>query len=215
MKLRTMAVLGGLGVAALALIGAGASATFSTQTTSSQSITAGTLSVVLYAGGATGNGTPSITLPNTAPVGSTFATSPTLIQIYNNGNITATEISMQLTDTNNNGTLEGETWACMYSDQELAYNEPLTTVEGYGSVAIGPQTLAPGASDYYTLVFYAGAVDTGCGATFTGIVSGVYTSYEPYVGSAPTLGDNPSAASLTSPAEGGTLIPAFTVTYTG
>ena len=49
MKLRTMAVLGGLGVAAIALIGAGASATFTTKTTSTQRITAGTLSLVLTA----------------------------------------------------------------------------------------------------------------------------------------------------------------------
>ena len=214
MKLRSIAVLGGLGVAAIALIGAGASAEFSTSTTSSQNITAGTLSVVLYASGATGNGTPTIALPDAAPVGSTFATSPTLIQIYNNGNITATEISMQLADTNNNGTLEGETWACMYSDQELAFNEPLTTVEGYGSVLFGATTLAPGASDYYTLVFYAGAADTGCGPAFSGISGGVYSTYVPYAGSAPAIPGDPAAA-LTSSAEGGHSTPAFTVTYQG
>src|SRR5487761_1277322 len=101
MKLRTIAVVGGLGVAGLALIGAGAAATFTQNTTSSQKITAGTMNVVLSADGAAGNNTPSITLADLGPVNSSFETA-TQITIHNNGNLTVNEINLQLSDTNTN-----------------------------------------------------------------------------------------------------------------
>src|ERR1035438_941934 len=180
MKLRTMAVLGGLGVASIALIGVGAAATFTTSTTSSQSITAGTLSVVLYAAGATGNGTSSIALASVGTVGSTFATTPVEVQVYNNGDITASEISLKVTDWNNNSTLQSGVWACMVSGWAsstpwVMFNEPLSTIESYGSAALAGQgipvsatgaDIAPGDSDYYTLQFYAGpTAATQCGST--------------------------------------------------
>jgi predicted ribosomally synthesized peptide with SipW-like signal peptide len=214
MKLRTIVVVGGLGVAAIALIGAGAAATFTQDTTSTQKITAGTMNVVLSAPGASGNNTPTITLPDEAPVGSTFATPPTVITITNNGNIPVSEIALKLADTNTNSTLQSEAWACFYSDGEILVNEPLTTVEGYGPATVGGG-VAPGGTDTYTMIIYAGSIDTGCGAAFTGFSGGAYTTNETYTGSAPTRGGNPSAASLTNGAQGGTLTPSTTVTYTG
>lgn len=216
MKLKMIAAVGGVSLAGIALIGAGASATFTQDTTSSQSITAGTMNVDLSAQGATGNGTPNITLPAAGPESSTFSESK-LITITNNGNIPVNEISLKLGDTNNNATLQSETWACFYSDGEVLFNEPLTTVEGYGSgVVMGP--VAPnGGTDSYTLVVYAGQIDNGCGAAFSGFDSGshAYTSWEAYSGAAPALGSNPSAASLTNPAEGGVITPTVTVSYAG
>lgn len=225
MKLRTMAVLGGLGVAAIALIGAGASAVFTTSTTSSQSITAGTLSVVLYGpGGSSGNGSNALTLPSVGAVGSTFATSPVEVQVYNNGNITASEITLQVNDNNNNSTLQGEVYACMWSGigatggPWIMFNQPLWQIELYGPLPLAGQgtpvplgaDLAPGASDYYYLQFYAGpTAATGCGSTV------LWTDPAPAYPNPTGGGYNTAAAALTSPAEGGTVIPALTLTYQG
>jgi predicted ribosomally synthesized peptide with SipW-like signal peptide len=225
MKLRTVALTGVMSLAGLGLIGAGAHAQFTATTTSSQQITAGTLSLVLQATNPDGSqvsgyNTNSITFAPQAPVASSFVTAPQLITIYNNGSVTATEITMQLTDPNvanaASAALDSETWVCMYSDGELAFNEPMPVVEGYGSVVIGPQTIAPQATDTYTVVFYAGSADNGCGPTFTGISGHTYTSFEAYSGT-PALGPNtdPLAVPLTNAAEGGTITPTFTVSYSG
>jgi predicted ribosomally synthesized peptide with SipW-like signal peptide len=214
MKLRTIAVVGGLGVAGLALIGAGAAATFTQNTTSSQQITAGTMNVTLSAPGASGNNTANIALANVGPVGSTFTTPATVVTITNNGNIPVSEIALQVGDTTNNATLKSEAWACFYSDGQLLVNEPLTTVEGYGAATVGG-AIAPGATDTYTFVIYAGSIDNGCGATFTGFSGSAYTTNEPYGGAAPTFGPNTGAADLTNAAQGGVLTPTLTVTYSG
>jgi predicted ribosomally synthesized peptide with SipW-like signal peptide len=216
-----------MSLAGLGLVGAGAHAVFTATTTSAQTITAGTLSLVLQATNpdgseVTGYNTNSITFAPQAPVASSFVTAPQLITIYNNGNVTATEISMKLTDPYNvanlpSAALDSQTWVCMYSDGELAFNEPMTTVEGYGSVVIGAQTIAPQATDTYTVVFYAGSADSGCGPTFTGISGDTYTNFEAYTPPNPALGTNPDplALPLTSAAEGGTITPTFTVSYSG
>jgi hypothetical protein len=226
MKLKTIAMTGVLSLAGLGLIGAGAHAQFTASTASSQAITSGTLSLVLQATNPDGSlvagyNTNSITFAPQAPVASTFVTAPQLITIYNDGTVTATEISMELADPNNvanaaSAALDSETWACMYSDGELAFNEPLSVVEGYGSVVIGAQTIPPGGTDTYTVVYYAGSTDGGCGPTFTGISGHTYTTFEGYSG-APAFGVNtdPLAVPLTNAAEGGTITPTFTVSYSG
>jgi len=172
-------------------------------------ITPQTLSVVLSANGANGNGTPNITLGSLGPTGSSFATAPDLITITNNGTMTATEVALKLSDYNNNSTLEHETWVCLYSDGGVFFNEPLTTVEGYGQTAIGHLALAPGATDTYTVVYYAGSAETtGCGHAFSGFSAvpydgypGQYDATEPY----PAGTTNSAALSLTNPAEGGKI----------
>jgi hypothetical protein len=224
MKLKAVALTGVMSLAGLGLVGAGAHAVFTTSTSSAQTITAGTLSLVLQATNpnpdasqVAGYNTNSITFAPQAPVASSFVTAPQLITIYNNGNVTATEISMKLTDPYNVANaaslaLDSQTWVCMYSDGELAFNEPMTTVEGYGSVVVGAQTIAPQATDSYTVVFYAGSADGGCGPTFTGISGNTYANFEGYSGT-PALGTNTAADSLTSTAEDGTITPTFTVSY--
>jgi hypothetical protein len=224
MKLKAVALTGVMSLAGLGLVGAGAHAVFTTSTSSAQTISAGTLGLVLRATNpdgsqVTGYNTNSITFASQAPVSSSFVTAPQLITILNNGNVTATEISMKLTDPYDStnvasAALDSQTWVCMYSDGELAFNEPMTTVEGYGSVVIGAQTIAPQGTDSYTVVFYAGSTDGGCGPTFTGISGDTYTSFEAYSGT-PALGVNSGAASLNSAAEGGTITPTFTVSYSG
>ncbi len=220
MKLRTIASVGVMSIAGLGLIGTGAHAVFTQNTTSSQSIQAGTMNVVLSSPTATaGNNTANLTLPSTGPTPSTFTTAPELITINNNSNIPVNEVALQLSDTNNNSTLQAETWACFYSDGSILFNEPLTTVEGYGQAAV-LGTIPAGGTDSYTVVFYAGRTEnTGCGAAFTGFqlkpyggFPGAYYSSESYPQSP---GTNASAASLTNPAQGGSLTPTVTLSYTG
>lgn len=227
MKLRFIAMTGVMSLAGLGLIGAGAHAVFTQNTTSSQTITAGTMNVTVFSPGATGNGSQAITLPATGYEGSSFMTAYT-VTITNNSNIPVDEISYQLSDSNNNSTLQTETWACLYSDGYEYFNEPLTTVESYGQAAEMLYGIAPLSTDSYTLVIYAGTSEnTGCGGAYSGFswtpwtspggitLPGAYWAAETYSGAAPTLGANPAAASLTNPAEGGTLIPTFTAGFEG
>ncbi|MGP8009065.1 MAG: hypothetical protein ACLPKZ_02255 [Acidimicrobiales bacterium] len=177
------------------------------------------LSVVLSASGASGNGTPNIILGSMKSVGSSFISPPTVITITNNGTMTATEVALQLSDHYTNVTFEDETWACFYSNGNVLFNEPLTIVDGYGQSAIGHLNLAPGATDSYTAVYYAGTTEaTGCGGTYSGHSAvpidgypGQFSSTKPFVGGS----DNPAAPSLTNPAEGGSITPTVTVTYQG
>jgi hypothetical protein len=203
------------GLVGLSLIGAGVYASASPQPP--QFTTVSGLSVLLSASGATGNGTPNIALGSLGPTGSSFMTAPTLITITNNGTLAASEVALQLSDQNNNNNLERETWACLYSNGSIFVNEPLTMVKGYGQVAIGNLTLAPGATNSYTVVYYAGSREnTGCGRAFTGYsatpyngYAGQYNSTEPF----PTRTTNSAAASLRNPAEDGTITPTVTATF--
>jgi predicted ribosomally synthesized peptide with SipW-like signal peptide len=216
MKFKTIAMTGMMSLAGLGLVGAGAHAAFTQNTTSAQQITAGTMAVTLSATGATGNGTASITLPNVGPTGSSFVTGAQLITITNSSTFPVSEIALQLTDPDNvsNGAsaaLDTETWACFYSDGQLLFNEAMPTVEGYGSAVVAG-SIAAGSTDTYTIVFYAGdngANDPLCGAAFTGFSGGSYTTYEVPPQAASTV------ASLDNSAQGGVIDPTLTVSYTG
>jgi hypothetical protein len=217
-KLRKITTVGAFGVFGVILVASGAYACIS-PAEGSPHITPQTLSVVLSASGATGNGTPDITLGSLGPTGSSFMTAPDLITITNNGTMTATEVALQLGDHNTNTTFEHQVWVCLYSDGGIFFNEPLTSVEAYGQTAVGHLTLAPGATDTYTAVYYAGTGEnTGCGNTYSGFssapydgFSGQYDATEPY----PTGTTNTVAHSLTNPAESGNIAPTVTVSYTG
>jgi hypothetical protein len=219
MKLRTMAIIGALGVAAIALIGAGAAAQFQTSTTSSQTITAGTMNVVLTSDCAqSGNGTANLTLANEAPVASSFETSPCVITVNNNGNVPVTYTSIALTaaydGTTAGAALQNETYACFYGPEVdsspdtsiIGFNESVDAAIAQGAVGVGG-TIAAGDTDTYIMVFYAGpTTDTGCGSD---IPSYTPTDY-PQV-----PGTNSAAASLNSDSEGGSFTPSLTLTYSG
>lgn len=200
MKLKTVAMTGVMSLAGLGLIGVGAHAQFTTSTTSNQAFTIGTLSVSVSAPGATLTGVGSdcsnsgelcgnITLPPQGPFGSTFDTAPVLVTITNTGNVTATEITIQFTDTNDNSTLQSEVGMCLYSDGAPVFNEPLTTAEGAGPIGLVHTTIAPGATDSYSMDYYAGVASSQCGGA--------------------------ANAELTSGAEGGAITPAVTLSYQG
>ncbi len=253
MRLRAIALVAVTSIAGLGLVGAGAHASLETGKSSPSTfsttvaprcddgrnskdrcdddsgwppIAVQNLSVVLSANGATGNGTSNLTLSSLGPTGSSFMTTPTLITITNNGNMTATGVALQLTDHNNNTTLKDELWVCLHSNGGIffnnggiSFNERLTMVEGYGQVAIGNLALAPGATSSYTIVYYAGTSEnTGCGNAFTGYHAlvgggyfGKYSTSEPY----PSGTTNSAATSLTNPAEGESITPTVTVSYLG
>lgn len=217
-KIRTMAVAGVTALAGVALIGTSAYAG-NEGSSPSKTFASQNPNVVLSASGATGNGTPNITLASLGPTGSSFMTTLTPVTITNNGPATATAVALQLTGHSNNVTFRGETWVCLFSSAGLFVNEPLTVVEGYGQTKISNLTLAPQATATYTVVYYAGSSEnTGCGSAFTSYhtlssdgYSGHYGAGESY----PAGTTNLAAASMTNPAEGGTLLATVTVSYLG
>jgi predicted ribosomally synthesized peptide with SipW-like signal peptide len=250
MKLKTMAMTGVMSLAGLGLVGAGAHAVFTQNTSSAQTITAGSMNVTLGSDGGTivsgWNSANLVMAPVNAYEGSSFVEAYHVI-MTNNGNIPVTEVSFQLTDLQNGSpaslALEGELWACLYAGSgaqngnsgEVYFNSPLSTVLTWGAGASKFLTLAPFATDDYTVVVYAGSTDNGCGPEYDGYTAAPFTldgittagqydgntigTYDPYYSATspwnPSFGTNPAAASLTIPAEGGVVTPILTVQYAG
>jgi hypothetical protein len=250
MKLKTVAMTGVLSLAGLGLVGAGAHAVFTTSTTSSQTITAGTPSVVLYSPTATaGNNSDTLTLAPVGAVGSSFVSTEQDITLTNNGDIPVTEFTIQVSDApaNSAGTpLASEMSMCLTSDGYIMYNGPLRAPGGSSGFSAGasagsedlitldanpPYVLAPTETDHYTMMFYAGTEDTGCG-TWSGWSSwqnGDFSAY-PVTGTqgvwssnadiAPTteydgtpLAGDSNASALNSDAEGGIDTVTFTFNF--
>ena len=204
---------------------AGSQDAFASQVKIAEQSSSGNLTVVLSSPDplAKGNGTSSLTLGPTGPTGSSFMTPPDPITITNRTDVSVVGVTLRLTDIHTNTALRAEMWACMYSTTlgSILFNEPLTTVEGYGQVGIAHLPIAPHGSFIYTVVYYAGPTkNTGCGSPFSSYrqtdtegLSGAYGSGVSFRGAAPSLGPNPSATALNNPAEGGALIPRLTVSY--
>ena len=208
MKTRTLAVLGGLGVAAIALIGAGASATFTQNTVSSQQITAGTMNVqlsTLVTGAVLSNNGQTLTFSAVGPENSSFTTGDELVTITNNSNIPVTEITATPGDsfdssggpTSANSRLAAEAYLCEVSSNEVIYNGLLSAAPAQ-SITGG---LAVGATDSYTINVYAGSETTACGTGTTG--------------TNPAVPGTSVGLSLNNDAEGGVIDPSMTVTYNG
>jgi len=212
-RFRTIAMVGAMSVAGLGLIGAGAHAVFTTSTTSSQQVTAGNLSVVLQGpASATGNGTPTVQLAPVGPTQSSFTTGDQEVDMVNNGNINADEITLTLNTTYPTSALAGELNVCLIStglgvpagDYFLFYNGPLTGVIGVSyNVANPSDVLVPGGTDDTFINVYAGDEATACGANTT---MGDY----PY----PSPGTSTSA-SLINDAMGESINISETITYQG
>jgi hypothetical protein len=200
MKFRFLAMIGVMSLAGLGLVGAGAHAIFTTSTTSTQNITAGPLSVVLY--GPTGNnwggnGTTSLTLPAVVAA-SSFTTGDQVVTMYNNGAIPASEITEAIGTNYPASALAGELAVCEVSSGVVIYNGPLSG--GLYTQAIAG-TIAVGGTDTYTINVYAGSETTACGA-----VTGV--------GSTAVAGTS-TAPALDNSVEGESLNVTVTVGYSG
>lgn len=214
MKVRNIAILGAVGVAALALIGAGAAAQFTTTTTSSQNITSGTLSVVLSSPAATaGDGTSTLTLGAYGPTGSSFTTGDDTVTMTNNGNIPASELTEAIGTNYPSSQLAADLYICEVSygpgltPDYVIYNGPLVSAL-YTQAISG--TIAVGGTDEYTTNIYAGSEPTLCGDNFT---SGILKNAT--VGAVVTADATSPAPDLTNVDASQSLNVTLTVGYSG
>jgi predicted ribosomally synthesized peptide with SipW-like signal peptide len=158
---------GVLSLAGLGLVGAGAHAVFTQNTQSNQTISSGSLGVVLWANGASGDNTATITLATPPNVGSSFTTGDQLVKMINNGTIAATESTITLAGVTTIGAtndLLNGLQVCVATNNNLViYNGSLVGVNGSLLTYYGGGTIAAGGSDYYFVNIYAGNEPTMCG----------------------------------------------------
>jgi len=217
---------GAVGVAAIALIGAGASATFTAHTTSTQTVTAGRLAVSLSSPDVPGctdasNSCTSLTLPAFGPTASTFETANQTITMTNTGTIpvhfdgndAGTEgLGIQMTAAVNStlasAYLRDQMNVCIQggdaSGSWVEGNGPLTTALAlHPSVRENPVELAVGGTATYNVNFYAGKnsvcgdiISSGTNTTNTWVAQQGHSYLTP--------------ASLTNEAMGGVVTPTLT-----
>lgn len=203
MKLSRIAVGGATGIMGLGLLGVGAHATFTTNTTGKQSVSAGYLSVVLSATGASGNGTKAISLAASPNNGSTFTTGTTKVSYVNNGTVPATAITSTPGETYTasnaaDTAMAHEVYLCIVSTTQVSYNGKLATAPAQEIAG----TLKPTQGTSYIMNVYAGKVHTACGTATT------YTYVTP-------AGGTSTSPSLTTTAQGGSVTVSETLTFQG
>ena len=209
MKFKTIAMTGVMSLAGLGLIGAGAHAAFTSNVSSQQTITAGTLGIVLSAPNAVGDGSVGnpLILPACGPTNSTFDCGPITVTITNNGTVNPTSVAYTFAgaggSTPADVALASETYLCMTSDGAVVENSLLSALS---SLPQTPYTIptANGGTDTYTVEYYAGPTqDTLCG-TVPNLTNSLPS---------PSPAPNPAALSLNSDAEGGVITPTIAFTY--
>jgi predicted ribosomally synthesized peptide with SipW-like signal peptide len=220
-KSRKLLAVGAVGVAAIALIGAGASATFTDEVNATQEVTAGTMNLTITNGG---GGTVSldgktVTLPAFGPNGSTFESTHRILTVKNTGNITVKSLAFQMSEshvgTANNNALAAQTNVCIQSTDPSGGpwtegNGPLATaVALQPTVAQNPITLVPNQEMTFSVDFYAGQDSTQCSA-ITSDGPNTRAAWEGYQGHA-----YQTPASLTNAAQGGVINPTLTFSFTG
>jgi hypothetical protein len=204
MKLTRIAMTGAAGVMGLGLIGVGAHAAFTTTTQSHQTVSAGTLSMVLTSPGATGNGTKAIQLAASPNNASSFTTGTIPVTAVNNGSLTAYNIQSTISVTDGGGgpttALANEAFVCLVG---TGSGSPFVIYNGTLAGAPHSQPVAgtehPGTKAQYIINVYAGKEPTKCGSS---------TTY----GSAASGGTSTSP-SLLNTAEGGSFTITETLTY--
>jgi predicted ribosomally synthesized peptide with SipW-like signal peptide len=221
-KSRKVLTAGAVGVAALALIGAGASATFTASTSSNQTVTAGTAKVVLTSPDVAGctlvsDGCTSLTMPTVGPVGSTFQSIHRSITATNAGTVATESAKFSMSETHvnaaNNNALLAQTNVCIQSTDYTGGpwtegNGPLTAAIALG-VNQNPVHLLPGNSIVYSVDFYAGMDSTQCNPKHSdGSLN--RAAWDAFLGGAYT-----KPASLTNAAQGGVINTTFTYSVTG
>jgi len=209
MKLRFVAMTGVLALAGLGLVGAGAHAVFDTNVTATQQVTSGTLHVAIWdtldpsCPNAAAN-CQATTLATPPAVGSSFVVGPEPIYVTNNGTLPAFWTGIGITDQGTGDSdLASESYLCLQdSNQNVLYNGPFSsapTIDEHDSI---PTSAAAGNFIISYVTFYAGP-----------------TTVEPCGDNGPFGADsstmNPAASSLVNAAEGETMEPTFTFTFTG
>jgi predicted ribosomally synthesized peptide with SipW-like signal peptide len=153
-KSRKFLTVGALGVAAFALIGAGASATFTDAVHADQSIKAGTLNMrVTGPAGSTTDGK-TVTLKAVGPVNSTFTTGPQTVITTNSGDITASAIKLSASATGTNRLLLHELYVEIDSSGTVVYKGPLAGLQSAPITISGD--VPAGTTDPFDVTFYAG-----------------------------------------------------------
>ena len=210
---RKFLAAGAAGVAALALIGAGAGATFTDATHSGQRVEAGTIDLRLTSPDAIGgNDSKTILMPNVGPTNSTFNSKPSVITFTNRGNVQADAIYMGISSTATSAAdkaLQSQLSVCIFSDGLTVFNGLVSTLEtlGDGQAIAGP--FKPEVPDTYTAEFYAGSKDAANG--------------QPALGQAATLCKGLAyggtyeavATGLDNSAQGGVVGTSITTKYVG
>lgn len=219
---RKVLTAGAVGVAALALIGTGAGATFTDAVHANRTVTAGTMNVQITAGGNVSADGKSVTLPAVGPTGSTFVSDQRLVTVKNKGNIPATFDSFQMSESPsgnaNDNALFSQTNVCIRSTDPASVVDGGTWTEANGplsaAVALNPTVkenpvvLHPGETMTFSVDFYAGQ-DSVCGTTYS---DGTNTRNAWY-----SLLHTPyhTPASLTNAAQGGVITPTLTFNLVG
>jgi predicted ribosomally synthesized peptide with SipW-like signal peptide len=220
---RPLVVLAGVAIAGVALVGVGASASFTDSTSSAQKITAGNMNVVVSASNVPGcetatNGCKSLSLPDVGPVGASFESPATHVVVTNNGNVAAYFDAMQMSESDNGSTasvtLRNEVNICIRSNDNsgtwVEGNGPLTTaVALHPTVKQNAVKLDPGQSASYWFSLYAGQNSAECGTTSSD-GSNTRAAWDGYDG-----GAYHTPASLTDAAQGGSVTPKLTFSFTG
>jgi hypothetical protein len=220
---RKFLTAGALGVGALALIGAGAGATFHTSTTATQTITAGTPQLTVYSSSvpacaSADSNCRSITLPTFGPVGSKFETNHIIITLKNTGNIAVDTAAFQMSETDNgsnpSAALLAQTNVCVQSTDYSG--GPWTEINGplSAGVALKPSVvendvhLLPGDTMTFSVDFYAGQDSSQCNPVHSD-GSDTLARWDSYLG-----GPYQTPASLTDAAVGGSITPTLTFSFT-
>ncbi len=154
---RKILTVGAMGVAALALIGAGATATFNDAAQARQQITAGTMNMTISGPAGSWTNGKILTLEATGPVGSTFTTGAQLVTVTNNGNITSELVKLTVAaPTTNTALSNGIRVKIQKPDsQSPAYDGPLANLSAAAGVGINGQKVPAGQSRSAYITFYA------------------------------------------------------------
>lgn len=160
---RKFFTVGALGVASLALIGAGATATFNDSVTAEQTIAAGRMNMTIA--GPNGWSTPggkTLTLPAKSPVGSTFTTGPQLVTVTNNGSVESELATLVVTAPTNNTALANGLRVKIFQttgSRTPTFNGTLAKLQSDAAgIAALNLKLAPGSSTSATVEFYANSL---------------------------------------------------------
>jgi len=218
---RKFLTVGALGVAAFALIGAGASATFNDSVDANQRVTAGTMNLQITdgAGGTVTQDGKTVTLLPFGPASSTFETVHRDIVVTNNGDIPVKSLAFKMGGTYAGSDTSYVFWhqvnVCIQSTRAggspfTEGNGPLTAAVALSpTVSNNPLSLAPGQWMTFSVDFYAGMDSSQCGPSYSDSKKNTLNWKQ-------ALGGNyTTPASLTNDAMGGVITPKLTFSFTG
>jgi predicted ribosomally synthesized peptide with SipW-like signal peptide len=148
----------------MALIGAGASATFTDDVHADQSIRAGELEVSVRGPSGSSSDGKTVTLARVGPVGSTFTTGPQRVFAMNSGTVSAHAVRLRASTTGGPRSLPAEIYVKIVkwsgtngtgTDTEV-YNGTLTNLEA-NPLSINGPVFVPSDWDQFDVTFYAGS----------------------------------------------------------